>query len=227
MNFRLTRNHYIQIAVILILTAFVIHWYINSRVTTALYETENTVRGQIAIQTDRVRTIADLTKQNLGDDFTKSLVKDCSGENRIQFERLLDKLSLDITRPELTQLDSLFYECARYTAEVKNIMVARLAQEVSIYTQHKQLLEKLQVRDEKVSNEIELWQQISDKEKEFAVLYAELVHLQREIIKILLAGKAKDSSEIKTTLTKVTEVKNSMTVLRTQIDNMRNEIATL
>ncbi len=221
-----TKNIAITLITVIVITV-VASRYIKAEVSEALRDTEDTVRGQIAIQTERVRTIADATKLNQGDDVATSLVLDCSGDNRLKFDRLLDKLSADITRTELLELDSIFSDCANYTAEIKNIMAARLLQEVEIFDQHKQLLDKLRVEDESVAAKIDLWKRVAEGEQNAAKQYRQLVSLQRDIIRTLLAGKSKDSAEIKAILTQVTNVKNEMTVTRSQIENVRAELAAL
>lgn len=216
---------HITISIIgLVLLVWGISLYTDSVVAKKLDSTSLALDTNIAEQELVLATIADLTKRNEADEITERIVVDCSPTERQRFETLLDKLSSSITRPELTELDSLFFVCGRYFADKKSVMAARLSREVSVYEEYISLRSRILSTDEALTDRVVLWQRVADDELSMASDFTRLVELQRDIIMALLAGKSRDSEEITSTLKNVTEIKNNMTVRVQQIETTRREL---
>ncbi len=217
-------RHITFIIIGLALLLWGISLYTDSVVAKKLDSTSLALDTNIAKQELVLATIADLTKRNEADEITERIVVDCSPTERQRFETLLDKLSSSITRPELTELDSLFFVCGRYFADKKSVMAARLAREVSVYEEYISLRSRILSTDDSLTDRVDLWQRVADDELTTAADFTRLVELQRDIIMALLAGKSRDSEEIATTLKDVTEIKNNMTVRVQQIESTRREL---
>ncbi len=211
----------------IVLLLWGISLYTDSVVTKKLDSTSLALDTNIAEQELVLATIADLTKRNEADEITERIVVDCSPTERQRFETLLDKLSSTITRPELTELDGLFFACGSYFADKKSVMAARLAREVSVYEEYISLRARILSTDDELTERVALWQRVADDELSTAADFTRLVELQRDIIMALLAGKSRDSEEITTTLRNVTDIKNNMTVRVQQIETTRRELQTI
>lgn len=211
----------------LVLLLWGISLYTDSVVAKKLDSTSLALETNIAEQELVLATIADLTKRNEADEITERIVLDCTPTERQRFETLLDKLSSSISRPELTELDSLFFVCGRYFADKKSVMAARLSREVSVYEEYISLRSRILSTDDALTERVALWQRVADDELSTAADFTRLVELQRDIIMALLAGKSRDSEDITSTLRNVTEIKNNMTVRVQQIETTRRELQTI
>lgn len=201
--------------------------YTKSAITRELKTANLALEASIAEQEVVLATIADLTKQNGADEITASIVVDCSASERERFENLLNKLSGAITRTELTELDSLFFACGSFFADRKAVMAARLAREVMVYGDYISLRNRIIAEDSESDERVVLWQRIADDELALSSDFTKLVELQRDIIMTLLAGKDRNSPEISTTLSAVSETKNNMTVRIQQIEKTRSELLSI
>ena len=202
-------------------------YYTTEQVTKALKDSVASIESELKLQEAQIATVADLTQKNQGDELVKKLVADCSGADRQRFVTLLDKLSVDISRAELTELDTLFYKCARYEADVKMMMASRLEQEVALYERYVTLVASMGKTDKAVDQRVGLWKQVAEQEQKLSADFKRLVDLQRDIIAALLAGESRNSTTITNTLKEVTDVRNGMTVTRSQIENARTELSAL
>jgi hypothetical protein len=201
--------------------------YTNSVVDRELKQANLTLKTAIAEQELVVATVADLVRQSGADEVTEKIVVDCSATERQKFETLLDKLSASISKPELTELDSLFFRCGSFYADRKGVMAARLIREVSVYRDYIELRAEIISGDEELLKRVVYWQQVAESELLLASDFDKLVELQRDIIMTLLAGKDRTSPEISSTLEHVALVKNNMTVLTKQVENARAELRTI
>lgn len=214
-------------AVGIIILFFVgVRYYTSTVVANKLENTSLALEASIAEQEVVLATIADLTKQNEADEITERIVVDCNPAKRQRFEALLDKLSLNINQSELSELDVLFFDCGSFFADRKSVMAARLMREVVVYKDYISLRNKV-LNSEYGTERVVLWQRIADNELALAQNFTNLVELQRDIIMTLLAGKSRESIEINSTLTKVAEIKNNMTVQIQQIENTRKELLSI
>ncbi|MFM2339450.1 MAG: hypothetical protein RLZZ360_86 [Candidatus Parcubacteria bacterium] len=209
------------------LLLWVISIYTNRVVREKLDSTSLALKANIAEQELVLATIADLTKRNEADEITERIVVDCQPTERQRFEVLLDKLSASISKPELSELDRLFFACGRYFADKKSVMAARLAREVTVYDEYITLRSRILETEDEKTNRVALWQRIAEDELTMAADFTQLVELQGDIILALLAGKSRDSEEIMNTLKSVTDLKNNMTVRMQQIETTRRELQSL
>lgn len=204
-----------------------VHLYTTAAVATKLEAASLALEANIAEQEVVLVTIADLAKQSGADEITEQIVVDCSATERQRFESLLDKLSANITRAELLELDGLFFSCGSFFADRKAVMVARLIREVAVYRDYIALRNRVLTTDTVGEERVLLWQRIADDELLLSGDFNKLVDLQRDIIMALLAGKSRDSAEITETLQAVTETRNNMTVRIQQIENTRAELLSI
>ncbi len=222
--------HYSYLLTGLLTAAFlfaVVYSYTRFAVTKELENTTLALDAAIAKQELVLTNIADLTKQNNADEITEKIVVDCQPTERARFDVLLGKLSNQITPAELSELDTLFFRCGRFYADRKAVMAARLVREVSVYKEYIALRDRVLNTNDSLSDRVTLWQRVADDELTLANSFASLVDAQRDIIMALLAGKQANSPEVASTLTKVTETKNNMTVTIKQIENARSELSAI
>lgn len=222
--------HYSYLLTGLLTAAFlfaIVYSYTRFAVTKELENTTLALDAAIAKQELVLTNIADLTKQNNADEITEKIVVDCQPTERARFDVLLGKLSNQITPAELSELDTLFFRCGRFYADRKAVMAARLVREVSVYKEYIALRDRVLNTNDSLSDRVTLWQRVADDELTLANSFASLVDAQRDIIMALLAGKQANSPEVASTLTKVTETKNNMTVTIKQIENARSELSAI
>jgi hypothetical protein len=222
--------HYSYLLTGLLTAAFlfaVVYSYTRFAVTKELENATLALDAAIAKQELVLTNIADLTKQNNADEITEKIVVDCQPTERARFDVLLGKLSNQITPAELSELDTLFFRCGRFYADRKAVMAARLVREVSVYKEYIALRDRVLNTNDSLSDRVTLWQRVADDELTLANSFASLVDAQRDIIMALLAGKQANSPEVASTLTKVTETKNNMTVTIKQIENARSELSAI
>ena len=165
---------------------------------------------QVNEQQTLLTTIAETTARNGADEVTEGIVKDCSIDERTQFDALLGRLDSGLLQSELTSLERLFGRCGSFYAERKSVMVARLEREVEVYENYVTQLEQIGGVDVADFN-VTLWQQLVEDEKKQSVAFSALVENQDKIISSLLAGRNANSPEMKSILEEVKRVQQSLT----------------
>ncbi len=224
------KNHknYVIGAVAVIMVFALMMWYADREVAEALERTQITLELALLNQEREVTTVADLTKQNGADTVTEKIIVDCAIEERKQFDELLGQLSNGLSRADLERVDSLFYKCGRFFADRKAVMAARLLREVSVYQEYVALYEGI-VPGRQTEHEMQVtkWQQIADNEMLLAEHFNALVLHQGRIIEALLSGKVATSPEIKATLTEVQDIRDQMTFLTKQNENLRADLTSI
>jgi hypothetical protein len=171
------------------------------------------LRSELLVQISEQQTllfaIAETTARNGADEITERVVKDCSIEERTEFDALLGRLNSSLSKTELTTLERLFGRCGSFYAERKSVMVARLEREVEVYENYVTQLEQIgrvNTKDFKV----ELWKQLVDDENKQSIEFGSLVQHQDKIISALLEGKSVTSPDIKKILDEVKQVQQSL-----------------
>ncbi len=212
------------VVVVVVVVLYGIHLYTNSRINDELEKAILALDANIAEQQFVLGTVADLTKQNDADEITKRVVVDCPANERQRFESLLDKLSSNITRTELVELERLFLACGSFFADRKAVMAARLVREVAVFEEYVNLRNRVVGDDKDIQEQVTLWGRVADGELKLAEDFSRLVDLQEDIIMALLAGKTSTSPEISATLKTVTETRNNMAVQVQQIESARSEL---
>ncbi len=172
------------------------------------------LRNELLLQASEQRTllatIAEITARNGADETTERIVKDCSLDERTQFDALLGRLDKGLLKNELITLERLFGRCGSFYAERKSVMVARLEREVEIYENYTTQLEQIggvSVEDFQVAE----WKQLVADENTQRVEFSTLVDLQDRIISSLLEGKNSASPEVAGILGEVRQVQQSLT----------------
>ncbi len=172
------------------------------------------LRSELLVQAGEqqtlLTTIAETTARGGADAVTEEIVKDCSIDERTQFDALLGRLDAGLSQSELSTLERLFGRCGSFYAQRKSVMVARFEREVEVYGNYVDQLEQVggvDVEDFKVV----LWEQLVEDEKKQSAEFTALVENQDKIISSLLTGKSAASPEIKTILDEVKRVQQSLT----------------
>lgn len=198
-------------------------WITNQNGKTLL-----TIDLKIAEQELLLGTIADLARRTEADAITNRIIVDCVTDERKRFDTLLDALSVQITTPELKELDILFYKCGNFYSDRKAVMSARLHREVEVYNDFVSLRAGLISSVDVVLQERgSLWVKLSESELVFSDYFGTLVKLQGDIISALLVGESRNSESITATLDEVTATRVQMTILSRQIEEYRNSIQSL
>jgi hypothetical protein len=222
------KNTVLIVIISLVLAIIGVKLLIDDRVATANEKSLLALEAKVAEQDLLLSQIADLTRTNGADEITEKIIVDCSAVERARFDTLLDQLSTTISTTEIRELDMLFYKCARFYADRKSVMAARLFREVEVYGEYVRLYgyilgETNQVNDERVL----LWKQIADAELKLAQHFNSLVVMQGKIIAALLAGQTKDSTDITNTLSDVSNIRDEMTMLSKQIEDYNAKLRSI
>jgi hypothetical protein len=218
----------VVIALLLLLIVGATTVLVRQKVAEANEKTILALEAQVANQERLIFQIAELTKTSGADVITQKIVVDCSANERARFDSLLDSLSGSITQAEIKELDSLFYKCARFYADRKSVMAARLVREVEVFAEYNRLYQYIKNSDtDETYTRVVLWQQLAESEMSLAGHFNTLVALQGDIITALLNGQTKDSTDIKNTLVQVAETRDQMTMLTKQIENFQTELRSI
>jgi len=207
-----------------IAVAFVL---ITAVVNEKVEDLQSTIEIQIADQTTLLATIAETTARNGADSVTESIVKDCTLDERMRFDSLLDELNSNLSQSELVEIERLFGRCGSFFSERKAVMVSRFAREIAIYKEYIAQLEAITSRSQTEDYQVDEWVRLSETETRQSELFVELVNLQDEIITTLLSGKAADSSEIIEILEQVQDVQGTLFVTNSQAASLRTELTSL
>ena len=203
-------------------------YFVSERLTiNRLDELSLHTQTAIAEQQTLLVAIAEATARNGADSVTESIVKDCSYDERNEFDRLLSNLNNGLTNTELTSLERLFGRCGAFYAERKAVMVSRLAREIEVYTYYVEQLELITDEDMSEVYNTEDWAALAAEEQKISELFAELVTLQDQIISSLLAGNSPQSEELSQILLKANEVQETLVVTNTQAGAIRSKVLPL
>ncbi len=215
---------YILIATLLI---FALYITVNNIIDNRLERVESEARINIANQKATLLAIAETTARNGADSVTESIVKDCSTEERSQFEDYLNRLNTGLINSELSELERLFGRCGSFYSDRKSVMVSRLAREIEVYEAYVAQLSVILDKDITDEYLVEKWNNLASAEKEQSELFAKLVQQQDKIISTLLAGKLQSSPEIIDILKEVKETQESLVYSNKQASTVRAELAAL
>ena len=205
----------------------VIYLLVTSLVDHRLEALETTTVAQIAEQETLLVAIAEATARNGADAVTEAIVRDCTLQERSDFDDLLSRLDDGLSRSQLIELERLFGRCGSFYAERKAVMVARLAREIEIYGAYVQQLHTITDADVSEAYPVSVWQDLASKEREQSELFSQLVTAQDEIITTLLAGKPATSPEITAILQEVREIQETLIVSNRQAANIRATLVSL
>lgn len=219
-----------RLTVILILCVIVligIFFVIQSTTSGLNSKTVATLEAAILIQKDNLRDLAEITRANGADATTDRIVTDCSAEERARFDTLLDSLQANISKNELTELNTLFYSCGSFFADRKAVMATKLLREVEILSDYFDLQSIVTGKRSDESAQLEAWKKLAESELKTAEYFKQLVQLQGKIIVLLGSGQTSTSPFVLATLSQVSTVRGQMLVLGNQIEVLKSEALTL
>lgn len=182
------------------------------------------IQLQISDQQSLLKTIAETTARNGADVVTESIVRDCSVNERTEFDALLDKLDKGLPKNDLEKLERLFAKCAPFYPQRKSVMVARFSREIEVYSSYVDQLKTLSDKKTVDSYQVDTWRLLADQEKKQSELFVKMTSLQETIISTLISGKRSDSKEIKDILRQVKEVQQGLTDASTQATQIRADL---
>lgn len=216
-----------QNIIVALIGVVLIYLLVTALVNVRFQQIEQGTRLLIADQQKTLIAIAETTARNGADTVTESIVRDCSVNERSEFDDLLGKLDSGLSQSQLSTLERLFGRCGPFFSERKSVMVARLSREIEIYESYVSLLGKVTGEDLSFAFDVPKWQALAAEEKKQSELFAGLVSAQDEIISTLLSGSRPDSSEIKTVLQKAREIQETLIVANKQTATIRAELVSL
>lgn len=181
---------------------------------------------QISEQRTLLYTIAETTARNGADEVTERIVRDCSLDERTQFDELLGKLNQGLSQNNLVTLERLFGRCGSFYAERKSVMVSRLEREVEVYETYVKQLEQIGGVDVADFN-VQTWKELVAAEQKQSQEFNTLVAHQDNIISELLLGKSANSSEIKAILDQVKTVQQALAEANTAASETRQQLISL
>lgn len=187
-------------------------------------ETINRITHAVTTQELNLQSMAELTRSNGADAVTDRFISDCKAVERQRFDTLLDALSQNISREDLTELNTLFYSCGSFYADRKSIMAIKLDQEVEHLHDLQNILATISTIPKEQISGAATWKEIAEAELKTAEYFKTLVALQGSIITDLLSGKRTDSPELIATLTEVNSVRGQMVVLSKQIEVSKEKL---
>jgi hypothetical protein len=205
--------------VLLISLYFFVRYTVTMQNRSTVAELDSTILSQEKI----LVSLADATRVNGADSATERIIIDCKADERQRFDTLLDLLSANITKPQLVELNTLFYKCGSFFADRKSVMATRLIREVEVFSGYLSLRNILTNSKVEESPKINAWQKLAEAELKTAEYFNQLVLLQGTIISQLNSGKLASSPEVVATLNEVSTVRGQMLVLGTQIEVFKSE----
>ena len=185
------------------------------------------IEGSLKDQQVLLATIAEATARNGADEVTETIVRDCSIDERTDFDELLGKLDSGIATSELTTLERLFARCGSFYSQRKAVMVARLSREIEVYSTYVDQLQGISSERTVAEYQVETWKQLSTAEQTQSEQFAKLVTLQESIIGTLLSGKTASSLEIQSILTEVNVTQAALAASHQESATIRTELLPL
>lgn len=182
------------------------------------------IQLQISDQQSLLKTIAETTARNGADVVTESIVRDCSVNERTEFDTLLDKLDKGLAKNDLEKLERLFGRCASFYPQRKSVMVARFSREIEVYSSYVDQLKTISNKETISSFKVDTWRSLADQEKKQSELFVKMTGLQETIITTLISGKTSDSKEIKDVLKQVKEVQQGLSEASAEAAQIRVDL---
>lgn len=193
-------------------------------VSNKLSSLENYLDTKISDQETKLNQLAAIAGRGGSNEFTENYVKDCPAEERKKFDNLLSSLDTELSFADLRELDNLFVFCGSVYADRRASMVAQLKQEVEVldvYVTERELLDD----DYKENSPIPKWNELLAGEEEIKDLFYEQVGIQNEIIKMLLSGKAVNSSKVTELQDKAGQVQGKLSSATEKTSGLRSELS--
>lgn len=167
--------------------------------------------------------LASLIGQGVLSKESEAIIADCKTEERTSFEAKLNKLDSGLSRSDLDEVDTLFSRCAPVQPVRRSLMVMELS--TKIQTLEGLLLQRKQIGEyTKYDKAVENLKKILTSEQKTTELSFALVYLQREIIDLLISGKAVDSNEANALKTKGANLRQEVLQIATEAKTYREEL---
>lgn len=218
-NVRVLISALVGVVVLYSLVTLIVHNRLNTL--------EQETRLRIADQQSTLIAIAETTARNGADTVTESIVKDCSVDERSEFDTLLGKLDAGLSQSQLTTLERLFGRCGPFFSERKSVMVSRLVREIEVYESYVSLLSTVTGEELSKPFNVPNWQALAAEEQKQSALFAELVSVQDKIITMLLSGSVSNSTDMQAVLQRAHEIQETLIVAGKQTATLRAELVSL
>lgn len=201
------------------LTLMCVSWYIQEKQEAYTSFTER----KIAEQENKLSIISDLLHKDSADEVVNKIIKDCSLENRAEFDLQLSKLP-ELRGSQLIEMEKLFNACGNFYAVQKAVMVSKLNREYEIYNDLVSIVAIADPKAKLISYNTENWKTRVELESKKSELFTQLVDLQGRIIRGLRQQMTISSDEMQAMLVEGQKVKEEIATLSMQIDSARQTI---
>jgi len=226
MKITTTHNRKVLVGVLIFAAASMLmaSWYVQ--------EKQEDYRSAINLKMDEQETLmiklAKLIDTNGADSIVSTIIQDCSLPERERFDTLLGKLS-GLKGVELKEVDKLFDACGSFFSDRQAILSMRLQREVDVYDEYSVLLSLTGVdAGTNTSGErVDKWKSLNELELERSLLTTDLVNIQGDIINLLVEGFSTESEEISIKLEVAQNEKDSLSVLNSKSDTLREELSSI
>ena len=180
------KRYYLTLALLFIATVlFLASWYVKSHQA----EYREYLYSLLQQQEETMASLSYLVDRDEADQTVAELVQDCPLPERQRFDELLSSLS-QLSRVELTEIDTLFDHCGTFYIDRQKILTMRLQRELAVYQNYIELLKLTDSESESYMKKAAEWQILAELESERSRLATELVSLQEQIIGLLISGQS-------------------------------------
>lgn len=187
----------------------------------AAITTRNALATELEHVTEEALAVAEVLDRGGATPMAEKLVRDCTRSERQAFDSMLSDLAT-LSASELEELNTLFYACGDYYANMRSMVTYQLTSMVERMAMLTQV--PTQFSDDHQTH-LSQWEQLVLLEQERADLAKQLVTIQKAIIDDLRAGVTADSEAIVLQLNTANEVRQSLALLGNDIDVLRTSIA--
>jgi len=196
-------------------------------VSKKLSDLELRLEVQTSDQRTLLNSIAETTARNGADAVTESIVRDCSIDERNDFDKLLSRLNDGLSPTELQSLSRLFDRCGSFYAERKSVMVSRLSREIDVYSSYVDQLKTISSKKTVDSYQVNRWKDLATAEQKQSDAFTNLAVEQGSIIRALGSGKDPKSDEVKNILKNVRELQQKLADSNAEAAAVRSDLIKL
>lgn len=217
------RNLIIIAVLVAVFVYALVQYAVAQRVDRAVLAT-HTQLGELS---GELKRIAETTAKNEAIAPYADVVTECAVLDRQRYNDLLSRLDRDLSPSELTELQSVYAECAYLQSDRKILMADLLNREIKSYRVLVDQLELLGQPDEAHLSLVADWQSLARAEEERAKLFSELVSQQRSIIGELQAGASANNDRVQRILQAVQETQTELNEVRQEIQRLHQSLGIL
>lgn len=218
---------YRNLIIIAVLVAVFVYALVQYAVAQHVDRAVLATHTQLGELSGELKRIAETTAKNEAIAPYADVVTECPVLDRQRYNDLLSRLDRDLTPSELTELQSVYAECAYLQSDRKILMADLLDREIKSYRVLVGQLELLGQPDEAHLSLVADWQSLAQAEEQRAKLFSDLVSQQRSIIGELQAGASANDAEVQSILQAVQETQAELNEVRQEIQRLHQSLGIL